>query len=439
MRRLYPDGLAGRFALLLVAALLAANLVAVVLLSFERDRIGREAGALREIERLVALVPAMEALDPERRPQLARRASTRLARIAAGPAPLVARDQSGPRAAALGRRLSEALGGREVRVALLAPRPDGPRHRRAEGVALSIALEAGGWVNVTAAGLRPPEAAAEGGRAFLTVLGLSLLTVLAVGLLWLRHLTRPLGQLAAAARAAGRGDRSARVPEEGAREMREAAAAFNEMQARIEGFDAERMRVLAAVGHDLRTPITSLRIRAEMLDEAEAEPMVRTLDEMAVMADGLVSYARSGREAEAAEEVELAALLDRLCAERGAVFEGGAAGPVRGRPVALTRAIGNLVDNAIRYGGAARVRLREAGGMAVVEIDDDGPGIPDERREALFEPFARGEASRSAETGGAGLGLSIARSILRAHGGGVELSNRAGGGLRAVVRLPHAT
>ncbi len=216
----------------------------------------------------------------------------------------------------------------------------------------------------------------------------------------------------------------------------QAAAAFNDMQARIARFDAERMRTLAAVGHDLRTPLTSLRIRAEMLDEPDAAPMIRTLEEMTVMADGLVAYARGTAEAEPVQDVDLAALLARLCEDRGAPLAVDAPAIVRGRPVALGRAIGNLVDNALRYGGAARVLLSRAASEAVVTVEDNGPGIPEDRLAAVFEPFVRGEDSRSADIGGAGLGLSIARGIVAAHGGDVALENRAEGGLRATVRLP---
>jgi signal transduction histidine kinase len=136
--------------------------------------------------------------------------------------------------------------------------------------------------------------------------------------------------------------------------------------------------------------------------------------------------------------VELSALLARLCAERGATLRAGHPVTVRGRPVALARAFGNLIDNALRYGKAARVALEARGADAVVTVDDDGPGIPPERIESMFEPFVRGEASRSLETGGAGLGLSIARSIVRAHGGEVTLANRPDGGLGATVVLPAA-
>lgn len=264
------------------------------------------------------------------------------------------------------------------------------------------------------------------------------MAVLGVALFYVRRLTRPLGELANAARAAGRGDRSARVAEDGPREMRDAATAFNDMQGRIARFDAERMRTLAAVGHDMRTPITSLRIRAELLDAADAAPMVRTLDEMTVMANGLVAYARGAGEAEAVEHFDLARLLARLCEERGADLKAEAAVAVMARPVALERAVGNLIDNAIRYGGGCRVRLSRDFDAAIITVEDDGPGIPPERLADMFEPFVRGDDSRSVETGGAGLGLSIARAIVTAHGGVIVLENRAEHGLRATIRLPSA-
>ena len=199
---------------------------------------------------------------------------------------------------------------------------------------------------------------------------------------------------------------------------------------------AERMRMLAAVGHDLRTPITSLRIRAEMLDEDDAAPIIRTLDEMTVMAEGLIAYAKGTQDAETAQPVDLKALLERLCRERGATFGAAKGVTVSGRPVALGRAFSNLIDNAIRYGGKAEVALGEQDGEAVVTIADEGPGIPAERLESMFEPFVRGEESRNTQTGGAGLGLSIARSLLLAHGGTLRLENRTPRGLRAIATLP---
>jgi len=273
-------------------------------------------------------------------------------------------------------------------------------------------------------------------EGFLTVLILSLLCVLGVALVFARRLTEPLKALAGAATAAGRGDRGARVPETGAAEMRAAARAFNAMQGEISRFDAERMRTLAAVGHDLRTPLTSLRIRAEMIDDDDLrDPIIRSLDEMTVMADGLVSFARDGREAEPTTLLDLNALLAELCRDRALPFAGVPA-RVQGRPVGLRRVFGNLIDNALRYGGAARISLTKAQGRAIVVIDDTGPGIPEERLEDMFKPFTRGDHSRSTETGGAGLGLSIARTIVLSHAGDIRLENLSTGGLRARVTLP---
>ncbi|MEM9430102.1 MAG: ATP-binding protein [Pseudomonadota bacterium] len=429
------DGLAGRFSLLLAATLLVANGAAFAVLTFDRVRLDRAALVEREVERVVSLLPAVEAAAEARRSRVARAASTRFSRVSVDREPTVADVPSAPRSAALTRTLSAFFEGRDVRAAILVS--DRGRWGARETVAVSVALGDGaGWLNVVSRGeRRPPGPEAD---VFLLVLGASLAAVLAVGLLFVRRLTRPLSDLAAAARASGRGDRSVRLEETGPREFRETATAFNEMQARIAGFDAERMRTLAAVGHDLRTPITSLRIRLELLDEGDVAPMIQTLDEMTVMADGLVAYARGTGEAEARTEVDLGAALARLAEERGANLRFVTDATVRVRPVALSRAIGNLIDNAKRYGGGAEIALTKEGLSAIITIEDEGPGIPEDALSTVFEPFVRGEESRNAETGGAGLGLSIARTIVTASGGTLTLANRAEGGLRATVTLPVA-
>ncbi|MFP1631299.1 ATP-binding protein [Zhengella sp. ZM62] len=453
MRRLLPDSLTWRFALLLAAALIVANAVAGVLLSSQRQRLDEAAREAREIERVTSLVPALEAVNPSAWRAIERDASTRFSRIRIADSPIVETTATDARSQDIARRIAQALPGRTVAVAVVdrsrwsrlrlrrdearGPDGDGP-----DTIAISVALnrsagvdDSPAWLNLLSFVPRHLRGEARPG-AMLTILLLSLVSVLGVGLYFVRHLTRPLAALADAARAAGRGDRTVRVPEDGVREMREAATAFNDMQARIAGFDAERMRMLAAVGHDLRTPITSLRIRAEMLDEDDAAPIIRTLDEMTVMAEGLIAYAKGTQDAETVQPVDLKALLERLCRERGATFGVAKGLTVSGRPVALGRAFSNLIDNAIRYGGKAEVTLGEQDGEAVVTIADEGPGIPGERLESMFEPFVRGEESRNAETGGAGLGLSIARSLLLAHGGTLRLENRTPKGLRAIATLP---
>ncbi|APX12907.1 ATP-binding protein [Tateyamaria omphalii] len=437
-----PDGIAGRFALLLIISLICANFLALAVLSYERNRLERATLVAREEERIVSLVPALEAASPSIRPRMAELTSTRSSAVTVERAPLIMVQSDAPRSRALADALTETLGGRDVKAAIHR-RPDDDRSDRRESVAASILLETPGgepkqWLNIQSKGPRPLPPLIEEG-AFLLILGASLTAVLGVGLVFVRRLTQPLTALAKAARAAGQGDRAARVSTEGPREMRDAATAFNDMQARIAQFEAERMRTLAAVGHDLRTPLTSLRIRAEMLGTDESASMIRTLEEMTVMADGLVAYARGARENEDVTYIDLVTLLEQASGDRQGWFEATEAIEVSGRPVALGRAFGNLIDNAIRYGGSAKVTAERIGETALVTIEDNGPGIPDEKLSKVFEPFVRGDDSRSADTGGVGLGLAISRDIVVAHGGTLTLSNRPGGGLRAAVRLPVTT
>lgn len=478
--RWLPDALAARFILLLACALIIANLLALLVLSLERDRWGQQARDSRELERIVALVPVLETIDPGKRRTIARNASTRVARIQMSDRPLTQETADNSRSRSLQEQLNQSLAPRDVFVAVGTRTSANEREeddnrkneqrsslrRGPEVIGVSIRLAGDGlregddadsvapegsrrssptgkghasWVNITARGEPPaPDSLSRllDDGVFFLVLGLSLISVLVVGLWFVRRLTQPLAMLADAAEAAGRGDRTARVPEQGAREVRAAAAAFNSMQAQIARFDAERTRTLGAVGHDLRTPITSLRIRAEMLEDEFRDPMVRTLNEMTVMANGLVAFARGNDDGEAMQSTDLNELLFHLCEERGAHFEGGGTVMLKTRPVALIRAIGNLIDNAIRYGSVARVSLGQTSGHVVVAIDDDGPGIPEERLSTIFEPFVRGDDSRNSDTGGAGLGLSIALSIIRAHGGSIELHNKETSGLLVTVRLP---
>ncbi|WP_417436125.1 ATP-binding protein [Hoeflea sp.] len=445
LKHLLPDSLAARLVFLLAIAIIAANIIALAVLAFQQQSFDQRAREEREIERIAALIPAMEAVNVQLRRVIARDASTRFARVRVEDAPLLTETATGTRSRYIASQLAETLGRQDVSVAIIdRPLPPGADRNGAthadQVIAITIPLSARNgqpeWLNVVTNGA-PSRAGRVDSRPFLTVLSLSLLSVLGVAIILARHLTRPLSQLSEAAQAAGRGDHTVRVPETGAREMRQAARAFNAMQAEISQFDAERMRMLAAVGHDLRTPMTSLRIRAEMVDDDELrEAMVRTLDEMTVMADGLISYAREGQDAEKMEPLDLGKLLRQLCQDRGATCDVASGVEVTGRRVGLGRAIGNLVDNALRYGEVAKVTLTQDRHNAIVTIEDNGPGIPPDRHKAMFQPFTRGDDSRSLETGGAGLGLSIARTIIVAHGGSIDLANREQGGLRATVKLP---
>nr|WP_232372499.1 ATP-binding protein [Acuticoccus mangrovi] len=449
MRRFLPQSLMGQFALLLAGAIIVANLVAILLLNAERVRMVREARRGAQVERVAALASALSEVPPEQRDKIADAVDTPWLRVSVDDTPAVTtpgRDRFARRVTAM---FEDALGEGDVgvRVSLVGEDDDagdprhegrrrdrrGPPDRHGPRLIASLPLSGGEWLNVRP---QPP-----GGppllvsRAVLFALVLSLVSVLGVGLWFIRRLTRPLAALGVAAERAGYGDRDARVPVTGAREVRRAAEAFNNMQERIAAFDAERARTIAAVGHDLRTPITSLRIRAEMLEDGEREAMVRTLDEMRVMAEGLLEWGRIGAETEKAEAVDLADVLAGL-ADETVRYEGPDTFVIEGRRVALSRAFGNLTGNARRYAGGAVVRLVPERDHVVVTVEDTGPGIPEERLEEVFEPFRRLEESRSEDTGGVGLGLSITRAIVQAHGGTASLANRPPHGLIATVTLP---
>jgi signal transduction histidine kinase len=200
--------------------------------------------------------------------------------------------------------------------------------------------------------------------------------------------------------------------------------------------------MLAAISHDLRTPLTSLRLRAEFVDDEETRAKIlETLDEMERMTEATLAFAREEARREDTRTVDLAALVESLCEdlrdlEMDVTYHGPPSLLYPCRSVSLKRALRNLVENAVIYGGRARVTLEQTAVDVRVVIDDDGPGIPEADFERVFAPFVRLEESRSQETGGIGLGMSIARSIVRGHGGDITLANRAGGGLRATLHLP---
>ncbi len=261
-----------------------------------------------------------------------------------------------------------------------------------------------------------------------------------------RRLTGPVALLAEAAERLGRDVNAPPLPERGPDEVVRAAVAFNTMAARIRRFVQDRTFLLTAIGHDLRTPITRLKLRAEFIDDDEQrQKFMADLDELDAMVAATLVFGRDTADTEPAVAFDLVALLRTVLddaadarpesAERLA-FAGPSHMTVTGRILALKRSFANLVGNALKYGDAARMTLAATPGLATVTIEDDGPGLPPDELERIFEPFYRVEDSRNRETGGTGLGLPIARNILRAHGGDVVLGNRPGGGARAVVTLP---
>ena len=256
-----------------------------------------------------------------------------------------------------------------------------------------------------------------------------------------RGMTHPMRRLAVAAEALGRGETLAPLPESGPTEIRQTAEAFNLMQARLQRFVEDRTRMLAAIGHDLRTPITSLRLRAEFVsDDDTREKMLSTLDELKSMTEATLAFSREQAVAEDTRNVNLSALVESLCDDLVELgydisFLDSPKIDYRCRADALKRAVRNLVENAVRYGERARVSVASRPTAIEIIVEDDGPGIPADAMDSVFAPFYRVENSRNRETGGVGLGLSIARNVVRHHGGDVTLSN-TGSGLCAVIRLP---
>ncbi len=304
---------------------------------------------------------------------------------------------------------------------------------------LSLSLADGSWLNVTLANVLSTRTAAP---SIILSAVFGALGIIAISVLMSRWLTRPLEELASGARQLFQTRFNAELPETGTREVRTLAAAINELQHRIGGLMTARTQMLAAVSHDLRTPLTRLRLRSAGVEDRETRHSIEAdIDEMEAMIDAALEFLRTDRDTEAIEQVDLSAVLQTIAddaADAGQKVEVRAPRTlvIRGRHLALKRALTNLVQNAVRYAGSAFVEASANGEGVRIVIRDEGPGISADKLDAVFEPFYRVEESRGRATGGHGLGLTVARSIARAHGGDVVLSNRTPRGLEAVVTLP---
>lgn len=441
--RLWPRSLAARTALVLLVGLVVVQGAGLAIHALDRIDVQRLAQARDVAVRVIGTYRTVMLTTPDRR-------ETVLAELHRAPG-LTAEISAAPP----GADLPDAVpfGQRLLRVNLnLVPLMGVPRWRELRIlsqenrhlVVVGMHLPDGAWLNQSVQ-VEPPRAWHS--PTFLAAF--LLMTVTAAGLtLWtVRRLTAPVRTLAAAAEALGRDVNAPPLPEDGPSEVAVAATAFNTMAARIRRFVEDRTELLTAIGHDLRTPITRLKLRAEFVEDDEQRgKMLADLEELEAMVSATLAFGRDARTTEPVVPLDLAELLRTLLDEAGdawpdrlqnLAYEGPPHLTVHARPLSVKRALANLVSNAIAYGGGARVRLTPpANGLAVIEIEDDGPGIPPGELERVFEPFHRGEPSRNRETGGVGLGLPIARNILRAHGGDVALANRPKGGIRATVSLP---
>ncbi len=309
-----------------------------------------------------------------------------------------------------------------------------------ELILVSLLLDNGSWLNV-ATPVQPPPS------FFSYRLGLSmvvmLIAVVLISFLIVGRMVAPLRQLSRAAEKLGTDVQAPAIPETGPDEVQRTARAFNVMQRRIRRFVEDRTQMLGAIAHDLGTPITRLRLRAEFVEDKDLrEKMLRDLDDMQQMVASTLSFIREEAASEPQATVDIGSLLTRVCDDMNDAGEKVELKEIPRwvlldcRPTALRRALGNLIGNAVKYGAQAEVSLAVETDRLLISIDDSGPGIPEERQEDVFQPFHRLEDSRNRETGGTGLGLAVARTIVRAHGGDIKLSNRDEGGLRVRVSLP---
>jgi signal transduction histidine kinase len=289
---------------------------------------------------------------------------------------------------------------------------------------------------------RRPQDAPDWPLRMLISLAVLLAVVCAVTLLATRWVTRPLKTLAAAAEDLGNDLKRPPLDEGGPLEVRRAARAFNAMQTKLDALISDRTRIFAAMSHDLKTPITRLRLRTELLDDpALREKFTQDLKEMEDMVGAALDFMRGLDSSEPAQAVDVMALIESIAAdarEVGGTVEvtGAAAAPFSGHAQALKRCLTNLVDNAVKYGTRATVAVEDSAQALRICVRDAGPGLSEIDLERVFEPFYRVEVSRNRATGGNGLGLTIARNVARAHGGELVLRNRVEGGLEAELTLP---
>jgi len=493
LRRLVPRTLFGRLVIVLVAGLTVAQLLGALVSFEERGRALSRASGMQPAQRIADVVRLLDSVTPAERARIVAILDSPPRRVALVSAPSDPERASSTSARALmfSALLRAALGDeRPVRVLTregagpdgLPPgwgpphdgepmppgwgpprngepmgpgwgpphegEPMGPHHSamgrgrfggRGAHVLAQVRLADGQWVAFD--NLVTREDAALPWRLLATLGGL-LAAVIALSYFAVRWITRPIAVLANAAEALGRDIHRPPLPEQGPLELRRAAHAFNTMQSRLVRFIEDRTRILAAMSHDLKTPITRMRLRADLLDDDVLRARFeKDLKEMEAMVAQTLDFMRGVETREPARPVDVDALLESLQADHEEMghrmaIEGRAREPISASPPALKRCLGNLLDNAIAYGGSATVIVEDSPSALVLRIRDAGPGIPEPELERVFEPFYRLEASRSRETGGTGLGLAIARNIARAAGGDVRLANRAQGGLEATLTLP---
>jgi len=427
----WPKSLVARVVLILVVALACSQTLAFWLTRMERDQATTDI-MMGYIEReVVSSVALLDNLPPEKRAEWLPRLARRSYDFILGPG-ITGAPPDKQLSAMIARYIADGIGKSYPLTANAVP---GSRER----LQVHLQLSDGSPLTID---IRPMHGAPL--SDWLPVLlGVQLLVLALCFWFAVRIAARPLHQLAEAADALGPDLQPVRMPEDGPSEVARAARAFNAMQDRIAGYITERVQILAAISHDLQTPITRMRLRVDMMDDEAQQPKLQQdLQEMENLVKEGVAYARSMHAtSEEPRLIDPDALIDTLVFDyldegRDVRLQGRAGAALMTRPQALRRILGNLVDNALKYGGNAEIEVDQVQeGALLIRVMDRGPGIPDDMLEAVFEPFRRLEESRNRQTGGTGLGLAIARQLAQAMDATLTLHAREGGGLEARLLL----
>ncbi len=464
--KLWPRRASGQLALLLILVLLIAQVITIGILAGERQSALRSASLENVLQRVADAYTLLNTTDPERQERILRALSNPSLQLSIDRLPHL----PGGETTSMNGELATELGlpAEQVRTAMQTEEEgclpnhssdhddhdedekhddgeyqeeDEHRDERQECLpvlGVSLALSSGQWFNAIA---QPPAPSWLWLKATLTSVGITAVLLMLTLLLAIRRILSPVNELSRAAIAFGQGEK-VHIEERGPEDIREVVRAFNQMRHQVSRAQEDRERLLAALAHDLRTPITSMRLRVEMLPEGEDKNrLLGTLQEMQHLAEATLDFIR-GSTTEQHRRYDLATLLDSLCGdlqETGLAveYQDSPRCVLQGQPEAVKRALRNMIENAVSYGRRAEVELDTTESEAVITITDEGPGIPEAERDRVFEPFYRLEQSRSRETGGAGLGLSIARTLIRGMGGDVRLdTGPEGRGLKVLVTLP---
>ena len=468
MTRWLPRTLFSRMVLVLLSGLMVAQLVSFAIYWQERGQLMLQTSGMRYAQRIADIVQLLDPLAPAERARIVGVVDAPPLRVSLAQPPLSPaagdpdKQQHAARFASVLRRFLGEARPLVVNVTTAPPfwPPAGDFAGRGPGRMMGPGMMGGHAPGAGVPGIsfvvqarlsdgalvtfdsRQPIDSVNWPVRLMGSLAVLLVAVIVLTLVAASWVTRPLKTLATAAEKLGADIDRPPLEEEGPLEVSQAARAFNTMQQRLAAFIRDRTRVLAAMSHDLKTPITRLRLRAELLEEpAPRAKFVKDLDEMESMVSATLDFMRGVENREPAQPLDVMALLESLQEDsremNGSVaIEGSALKPYQGHPQALKRCLRNLIDNAIQYGGSAAIRVEDTAAALQISVRDEGPGIPESELERVFEPFHRLEGSRSRDTGGTGLGLGIARNIARAHGGDLVLRNVPGGGLEAALTLP---